>query len=144
MATEIRVIQSGAGPIGASVARLSLGKPRVTFVGTVGIDPTNIGQDPGHVIQGGRELGVTISDQAAIVPGTDADLVIHSRSSYLTTVGSRLYGCIAAGRRVVSPSEEGSYPFRKHPQRTARLDAAARQRERYLARDGHQPGFLDG
>ncbi len=69
-------------------------------------------------------------------------LVVHSTSSYLTSVMDQLLECVAAGCCVVSTCEELAYPFRKHPELSKKLDAAARDEGVALVGTGVNPGFV--
>lgn len=125
MRKELRVIQYGVGSIGAEIVRLLLEKRNVRLVGAVDCDPDKVGRDLGYVVGAGRDLDVRISDNAAEVLATEADVVIHSTSSYLADVEKQLFRCIEAGFNVISTCEELVYPFRKHSNLSKRLDAEA-------------------
>jgi len=141
MAKEIRVIQYGVGPIGAGIVRLLLERPGIRLVGAIDIDPAKVGQDLGRVVGAEPALGVVVSARAQEVLATQADVVVHSTASYLTEVAEQLFDCIAAGLRVISTCEELAYPFRKHPELSARLDQAARERGVAVLATGVNPGF---
>ena len=70
------------------------------------------------------------------------DAVVHSTSSYLVSVMEQLLGCVAAGCCVVSTCEELAYPWRKHPELSAKLDAAAKEEGVALVGTGVNPGFV--
>ena len=53
-----------------------------------------------------------------------------------------LLACLQAGCCIVSTCEELSYPFRKHPQLSANLDAAAKDEGVALVGTGVNPGFV--
>ncbi|OGS03887.1 MAG: hypothetical protein A3G41_07100 [Elusimicrobia bacterium RIFCSPLOWO2_12_FULL_59_9] len=142
MTKEIRIIQYGVGPIGAGIVRLLLEKPDMRLVGAIDIDPAKAGQDLGLLVGARRELGVKISDQAAHVLKTKADVVVHSTSSYLAEVEEQLFQCIDAGLSVISTCEELVYPFRKHPRLSDKLDAEARKKGVAILATGINPGFL--
>jgi hypothetical protein len=139
---KIRVIQYGVGPIGAGMVRLMLAKPAVEIVGAIDVDPKKVGKDLGTVAAAGREIGVKISSDAQAVLRSGADVVVHTTSSYLESVAGQLSDCLAAGLHVVSTCEELSYPFRKHPELSAKLDADARRRNVVLLGTGVNPGFV--
>ena len=56
------------------------------------------------------------------------------------TIG--LMACLAAESCIVSTCEELSYPFRKHPQLAAKLDAEAKTWGVALVGTGVNPGFV--
>jgi 2,4-diaminopentanoate dehydrogenase len=57
-------------------------------------------------------------------------------------VMAQLFGCIEAGACVVSTCEELSYPWRKHPELAAKLDAAAKDEGVAVVGTGVNPGFV--
>lgn len=143
MRKKTRVVLYGVGPIGASMARLMRGKARLELVGAIDKDPAKAGRDLGEV--SGAEnapWGVTISADAAAVLAKPVDVVVHSTSSYLPDVMDQLLACLAAGCCVVSTCEELAYPFRKHPELSKKLDAAAKEEGVALVGTGVNPGFV--
>jgi len=142
MNRQIRVIQYGLGPIGASIVRLMLEKPSLRIVGAVDIDPEKAGKDLGVVAGAGRELGVAVSDDAQSVLRAGADVVVHSTGSYLEQVAGQLFQCLEAGTHVVSSCEELAYPFRKHPELSRQIDRCAKQNRVALLGAGVNPGFV--
>src|ERR1051325_6119830 len=138
---KIHVIQYGVGPIGAGMVRLMAQKPELKIVGAVDVDPNKVGKDLGQVAGVGRDLGVTISNDAAAVLEQHADVVVHTTSSYLKSVEGQLLDCLHAEMHVVSTCEELSYPFRKHPELSRRLDKAAQDNGVVILGTGVNPGF---
>ena len=143
MKKKVRVIQYGIGPIGASIVRLMRQKESLEIVGAIDTDPKKVGRDLGEVV-GSTDApwGVPVSADAAAVFAKPADLVVHSTSSYLTSVMDQLLACLSAGLCVVSTCEELAYPFRKHPDLSKTLDVAAQQEGVALVGTGVNPGFV--
>ncbi len=141
MRRKIRVIQYGVGAIGAGIVRLMMEKPGLEIVGAVDLDPAKAGKDLGEVIGIERPLGVEVASDARPLLSSGVDVVVHSTSSYLTEVADQLMACLEAGAHTISTCEELAYPFRKHPELSARLDRAARQRGVVLLGVGVNPGF---
>ena len=143
MKKKIRVVQFGVGPIGASIARLMRQKPSLEIVGAVDNDPSKAGRDLGELADASdRPWGIRISAEISAALEQSPDVVVHSTSSYLASVADELLACISAGCCVVSTCEELSYPFRKHPQLSAKLDAIAKQEGVALVGTGVNPGFV--
>ena len=138
---KIRVIQYGVGPIGAGMVRLMAQKPELNIIGAIDVDPQKAGRDLGEVAGAGRELGVKISADAESVLAMNADVVVHTTSSYLKSVEKQLLDCIEAEMHVVSTCEELSYPFRKHPELSHKLDEAAKRNGVVILGTGVNPGF---
>jgi hypothetical protein len=140
---RIRVVQYGVGPIGASIVRLMRQKASLEIVGAIDRDPAKAGRDLGEVVGStdGR-WGVTIATDTAGLLAKPVDVVIHSTSSYLPNVMDQLLECLSAGCCVVSTCEELAYPYRKHPELSAKLDAAAKEEGVALVGTGVNPGFV--
>jgi 4-hydroxy-tetrahydrodipicolinate reductase len=139
---KTRVVQFGVGPIGASILRLMRQKHSLEIVGAVDRDPAKIGRDVGEVAGAKDAWGIKVSPSAASVLSKPVDVVLHTTSSYLPNVVDELLECISAGCCVVSTCEELSYPFRKHPELAAQLDAAAKEEGVALVGTGVNPGFV--
>jgi len=137
------VIQYGIGPIGASIVRLIRQKSSLEIVGAIDTDPKKVGRDLGEVVGAtDSPWGVLVSADAGSILAKPADIVVHSTSSYLTSVMDQLLACVGAGLCIVSTCEELSYPFRKHPDLSKTLDAAAREEGVALVGTGVNPGFV--
>ena len=143
MKKKIRVIQYGIGPIGASIVRLMRQKNSLEIVGAIDTDAKKVGRDLGEVVGASdAPWGVLVSADAASVLAKPADVVVHSTSSYLTSVMDQLLACLGAGLCIVSTCEELAYPFRKHPQLSKTLDEAAKEEGVALLGTGVNPGFV--
>ena len=143
MRKKIRVVQFGVGPIGASIARLMRQKASLEIVGAVDKDPAKAGRDLGE-IAGAADApwGVMIVPEISAALEKPVDVVVHTTSSYLASVMDELLACLSAGCCVVSTCEELAYPFRKLPELSAKLDAAAKDEGVALAGVGVNPGFV--
>jgi len=140
---KIRVVQYGLGPIGSSIVRLMRQKDSLEIVGAIDKDSTKAGRDLGEVVAApDSPWGILISSDAAPVLEKPVDVIVHSTSSYLTSVMDQLLECIAAGCCIVSTCEELAYPFRKHPELSQKLDAAAQEEGVALVGTGVNPGFV--
>lgn len=139
---KIRAVQFGVGPIGASIARLMREKETLEIIGAVDTDPAKIGRDLGEVA-GAKDApwGVKIVPEFG-AHEKSADVVLHTTSSYLPSVMDELRRCLSAACCVVSTCEELAYPFRKHPQLAAKLDADAKREGVALVGTGVNPGFV--
>ncbi len=143
MASTIRVIQYGLGPIGSAVARLVTERDGVDLVGGVDIDPAKAGRDVGEVIGLGRTLGVPVAATLAdVLARTGADVVLHTTSSYFDLFKPQILEILAAGLDVVSTAEELSFPWAGHRAAAAEIDAAARRAGKTVLGTGVNPGFL--
>jgi 2,4-diaminopentanoate dehydrogenase len=140
---KIRVVQFGVGPIGASIVRLMRQKASLEIAGAIDKDPAKVGRDLGEVVGAGdAPWGVPVFETASAALEKPVDVVVHSTSSYLKSVIDQLLECLAAGCCVVSTCEELAYPFRKYPDLSAKLDAAAKEEGVALVGTGVNPGFV--
>ena len=140
---KIRIVQYGVGPIGASVVRLMRQKSAIEITGAIDSDPAKAGRDLGEVVGAAdAPWGIRVSADAAPVLAGQVDVVMHCTASHLKDVMSQLLACLEAGCCVVSTCEELAYPFRKHPELAARLDAAAKEEGVALVGVGVNPGFV--
>ena len=143
MKKRIRAIQYGVGPIGASLVRLMREKQAIEVIGAIDTDPAKAGRDLGEVVGAfDAPWGVPVTADADELLGEAADVVVHSTSSSLPTVAGQLLACLAAESCVVSTCEELSYPYRKHPELAAKLDAEAKEWGVALVGTGVNPGFI--
>ena len=141
MSDNIRVIQFGLGPIGCTAARLVAERAGLQLVGGIDIDPAKIGQDVGEVIGLGRSLGFNVVDRLAQT-GIQADVVLHTTSSYFDLFKGQVLEILDAEMDIVSTSEELSFPYLDHPDEAAEVDAAAKRAGKTILGTGINPGFL--
>lgn len=137
-----RVIQVGLGAIGRALCRRVLGQPGFELVGAVDPHPDIAGHDVGKLVGAGplgtfvdAELGATLD---RVLP----DLALHATGSHLGAVAGELRELLSRRIAVVSTCEELAYPFYRHPELAADLDAAARAGGVALLGSGVNPGFV--
>ena len=136
-------MQYGVGPIGAAIVRLMREKRSIEIIGAIDSDPAKAGRDLGDVVEGAdAPWGVPVMNDAAAMLGESPDVVIHSTSSYLSSVMDQLLACLAAEACVVSTCEELAYPFRKYPELSAKLDEEAKTWGVALIGTGINPGYV--
>ena len=141
----LRVVQFGLGPIGLATAGVLLEKQAaglVQVVGAIDIDPEKAGRDLAELLGHEAPTGVVVgSDADRVLAETLPDVVIHTTSSFLDRVMLQLLRCVEAGAHVVSSTEELSFPFARHPERAATLDAAAKKHGVTVLGTGVNPGY---
>lgn len=138
----IRVVLFGLGPIGAGIARVAAERSDFQIVGAIDVDPAKVGKDAGEVVGLGRDLGVTVSDDAlATLRSARADVVLHATSSSLATVAPQLKEIVQSGASVVSTCEELSYPWDTAKALAEELDRAAHAHRAAILGTGINPGF---
>jgi 4-hydroxy-tetrahydrodipicolinate reductase len=143
MSERIRVIQYGLGPIGSAMARHVTEREELALVGGVDVDPAKVGRDAGEVIGVGHPLGFVVSEKLAqVLERTEADLVLHTTSSYFDLFMGQIIEILEAGLDVISTAEELTFPWLAHPQEAAEIDAAAKKAGKTVLGTGVNPGFI--
>ncbi len=143
MSKEIRAIQYGLGPIGSAVARHVVERSGLDLVGGVDIDPAKVGKDVGLVIGLDRPSGFAVSSSLSdVLADTQADVVLHTTSSYFDLFKEQIIEILEAGLDVVSTAEELSFPWLDHAQDAAEIDAVARRVGKTVLGTGVNPGFV--
>ena len=141
--TIIRVVQYGLGPIGSAVARHVLERAGLELVGGVDIDPAKAGRDMGEVLGLAAPLGFPVArNLSQALERTQADVVLHTTSSFFDVFEDQLVEILERGLNVVSTAEELAFPWLAHPEPAARIDAAARRAGKTVLGTGVNPGFL--
>ena len=139
---EIKVVIYGVGALGSRIVRALAKRKEIEFVGAI-TRRSNLGKDLGEVAGLDRKLGVAITNEVdKLLSEVDADIVVHTTSSYLKDVYPQLEKCIKAGLDVVSTTEELSYPYRKYPELSKSLDELAKKHGVAVLGTGINPGFL--
>jgi 4-hydroxy-tetrahydrodipicolinate reductase len=140
---KIRAVQYGVGPIGAAIVRLMHEKSSIEIIGAIDSDPAKAGRDLGDIVEGkDAPWGVPVTSDVRAMLNESPDVIVHSTSSYLPSVMDQLIECLAAEACVVSTCEELAYPFRKHPQLSAKLDSEAKTWGVALIGTGVNPGYV--
>ncbi len=140
---NVRIIQYGLGPIGAAVARHVVERTGTELVGCVDIDPAKYGRDAGEVIGLDHPLGFAVaSNLGQVLERTEAEVVIHTTSSYFDLFEDQIVEILEAGLDIVSTAEELSFPYLANAERAARIDAVAKRTGKTVLGTGVNPGFL--
>lgn len=140
---EIRVIIYGVGEIGGRIAKLLLKKKGIRIVGAIARSPRKVGRDLGDFLGLDKPLGVTISnDIDKVLSEGEADIVVHTTTSFLKDVYPQILKVVEHGVNVVSTSEEVSYPYIVDSKLTEDLDRAAKKHGVTILGTGINPGFL--
>ena len=143
MSDEIRTIQYGLGPIGGAVARHVVERKGLELVSGVDIDPLKVGKDVGEVIGLGRPLGFAVAEELTqVLAQVEADVVLHTTSSYFDLFKPQIIEILEAGLDIVSTAEELSFPWLAHPGEAAEIDAVAKRVGKTVLATGVNPGFI--
>jgi hypothetical protein len=140
---SVRIIQYGLGPIGSAVARHVVERRGLELVGCVDIDPDKYGRDAGEVMGLDHTLGFNVDrNLGQTLERTQAEVVIHTTSSYFDLFEDQIVEILEAGLDIVSTAEELSFPWMANAQRAARIDAVAKRAGKSVLGTGVNPGFL--
>jgi hypothetical protein len=114
-------------------------------VGGVDIDQAKVGKDVGEIIGLDNPLGFAVADtlDASLnQAGGNADVALHTTSSYFDLFKDQLSEILKAGLDIVSTAEELSFPWLSHADEAAEVDAAAKRSGKTVLGTGVNPGFL--
>jgi hypothetical protein len=140
---NIRIVLYGVGVIGSMVAKFLLEREGVEIVGAIDVAESKVGKDLGEVIGTNRRLGITVSEDTAVVlDKTKPDIVVHTTTSFMEKVYPQIVQIIKHGVNVVSTCEELSYPYVSSPKLAHALDKLAKEHDVTILGTGINPGFL--
>ena len=129
----------GLGTIGREILKTALLKRNFKIVGGVDVNPDIVGRDLGELI-GKEKLGVNVVDSIKKIE--EADVVVHSTSSFLKTTLPQFKEIMEAGFNVISTCEELFYPFHFHKEEAEMLDKIAKENGVSILGAGINPGFV--
>jgi len=139
---RVKAVQMGCGPIGCSVVKYASQRPDIKFVGAIDVDKNLVGRDLGEVAGVGK-LKVRISDQIeSVLSRTKPQVVFLTTTSSLEALYPQVEKCARAKVNVVSTCEELSYPYKKAPKLSAKIDKIAKANKITVLSTGVNPGFL--
>lgn len=140
---KISIIIYGCGVMGRKIAQSLCDKRSFDVVGAVDIDHKLIGKDLGELFDSPKESGIIIEkDTERLFSKVDAHAVVLTTTSYLKTIFSQITQCLNAGLNVISTCEELSYPWKREPELSQKLDNLAREKGVTVTGTGINPGFL--
>jgi 4-hydroxy-tetrahydrodipicolinate reductase len=140
---KVKVISYGVGAVGSMIAKFLLEKEGIDIVGAVDVDENKVGKNLGEVLGVEKKLEIKVSDDLdAVLSETDADIAVHTTSSYLRDTYPQIASIVKHGVNVVSTCEELSYPYVSEPELAKKLDALAKKHDVTVLGTGINPGFL--
>jgi len=142
MATAIRVLHVGLGPIGSAVARQVAARKGFQIVGAVDIDPNLLGRDVGDVIEAGRRMRIKVTDDIGrTIRAAKPDVAVVSTNSSLKQVLPQLADVLKRRVPIVTTTEEAAYPAAYNRRLAKQLDELARKARVAVIATGVNPGF---
>ncbi|MEM1545762.1 MAG: dihydrodipicolinate reductase [Candidatus Methanomethylicia archaeon] len=140
---SIQVVIYGLGPIGSLIAKYVTIKSGIRLIGGIDISPDKVGRDIGEIIGLGRSLGIqVIHEDNAMDILREADVVLHSTTTYLDEIYPQIVKCIKAGADIISTSETLAYPWYRYPELAFLIDEAAKKQNVTVLGTGVNPGFI--
>jgi len=140
---NVRIVLYGVGAMGARIAKFLLKKKGVEIVGAIDIDKGKVGKDIGEILGTDQQLGIKVSNNPEdVLSKANADIVVHSTTSFLKQTYPQIVAVIKHGVNVVSTCEELSYPYATEPELAEKLDKLAREHSVTVLGTGINPGFL--
>jgi len=140
---KYKVIIFGCGVMGRKTAQALVDKSSFEIVGAVDIDPELFGKDLGEIFDPPKTLGILIERKPdVLLSSVKADAVVLTTTSHLESVAPQIIQCLEAGLNVVSTCEELSFPWKRHPELTQKLDNLAKEQGVTVVGTGINPGFL--
>lgn len=140
------VLQIGFGAIGKPVAQAIFERSNLKLVGVVDADPTLLNQHAEELLS--MNIGSHTPIKGEVKEAIDglgdrvADAALIATSSSLKRVAPLISQCLKAGMDVVSLCEELSYPFKRYPELSKKLNQVAHETGRTILGTGINPGFL--
>ncbi|UCE43659.1 MAG: hypothetical protein JSV57_04690 [Candidatus Bathyarchaeota archaeon] len=140
---EVRVVLFGVGAMGRRIAKFLIEKEGVEIVGAIDTSKDKIGRDLGEVVGVKKKLGVEISNDAdAVFSKAEADVMLHTTTSFFRQVYPQIAKALEHGVNVVSTCEELSYPYTVDETLARKIDGLARRYRVTVLGTGVNPGFV--
>jgi hypothetical protein len=140
---NVRIILYGVGAMGTRIAKFLLKKKGVEIVGAIDVAKEKAGKDLGEILGIDKRLGIKVSNNPDdVLSRANADVVVHSTTSFLKQTYSQIAAAIKHGVNVVSTCEELSYPYATELELAEKLDKLAREHSVTVLGTGINPGFL--
>ncbi|WP_219105916.1 2,4-diaminopentanoate dehydrogenase [Austwickia sp. TVS 96-490-7B] len=140
--SPIRVVVWGLGAMGGGMARLIAAKEGLALVGGIDTRSEYVGRDVGDVLDLGRTLGVTVTDEPTSVLHADqVDCVVIATTSWVREQMDDLRTILSAGINCVSIAEEMSCAVAQNPELAEELDALATAHGVSVVGTGVNPGL---
>jgi hypothetical protein len=142
VARTLKVVHCGLGPIGQSIARLTLERDGLQVIGATDLAADQADKDLGVVLGLGRKLRVKVDgNPERFIRKTRADVAVLCTSSSLKAIRPQLLGLIKRGMHVVTTCEELAFPTPEQQGTWREIDKAAIAKKVTVVATGVNPGF---
>lgn len=143
MTAPFRVIQIGFGSLGRHITMSILRRANLELVAVVDANPELAGKTIKELLKDETDCDISLADNLhSVLRYVPADVAIVATSSSLETVSPTIATCLESGLDVVSICEELSYPHKKSPELSRKLDRTARESGKTVVGTGINPGYL--
>ena len=141
--SKIEAILVGLGVMGKALCQTLEKKEGVRIVGAADINPDIAGKDLGQVCGLGKKLGIRVeSDVKAVFPSVPADVGLYCTVTSVRELYDQVMPAFEAHVNVISTSEQLSYPWRKDPETSRKLDEQAKKYGVSILGTGVCPGYV--
>ena len=141
--SKIKVIMVGLGEMGKALCQTLDKKEGVKIVGAVDINSGIIGKDLGEVCNLGKELGIRVEgDIKAVFSTVPADVGLYCTVTDVKELYDQVIPAFEARANVISTSEPLSFPWRKDPETSHKLDKQAKKYGVSILGTGTCPGLI--
>ena len=139
---ELKIVLWGLGAMGSGMYKLLNERQGIKITGAIGRNPDKIGKDLG-IFMGDKENGIIISpDAEKVLIESDADIVLHSTSSFCKDVNPELKQIVSAGCNAITIAEEMAEPWVSDRALADELDMKAKENGVTVLGTGINPGFV--
>ena len=137
----IQVTLAGLGVVGRDVARLAARRESLSITGACSRNPSLIGKDLG-ALAGGTPSGVLVSATLEEALEAPSNALVLATASFLPEVAPDVRTALAAGRDVLTTSEEAAYPWIHGEDLAHELGELAEANDVTILGAGVNPGFV--
>jgi len=142
VARTLKVVHCGLGPIGQSIARLTIEREALQVVGATDLSADQAGKDLGIVLGLARKLRVKVDgNPERFIRKTRADVAVLCTSSSLKGIKPQVLALVQRGMHVVTTCEEMAFPAPEQQSAWREIDRAALARKVTVLATGVNPGF---
>lgn len=132
----------GLGPIGQSIARLTLDRDGLQVVGATDPAVDQAGKDLGIVLGLGRKVRLKVEpNPERFIKKAKADVAVLCTSSSIKAIKPQVLALVQRGMHVVTTCEELAFPVPEHQSSWREIDKAASARKVSVLATGVNPGY---
>jgi 4-hydroxy-tetrahydrodipicolinate reductase len=138
----LKVVLIGLGPLGQKIVRFATERKGIKIVAAVDPAPDKVGEDLGRLCSLKPMRLRICSDLKTALKGKKADVAILATVSSLELIAKQIEEVAKSGLNIVSTCEELSFPWRKKPKLSKRIDNICRKHKITCLGTGVNPGCL--